>query len=627
MPRSYGFGSNAFGRDYVDLSLLKRVEIVKGSSSALYGSDGLAGHVNFVTSDPLDYLPEGDSLGGRVALQYSGEDQGRAGSATLAGRLGQQWSWLVTGQTYRASELGNAGSNTVASIDRTAPNPQQDRGTSALAKMAFAPTEVQRHVLTLEHVNRDSEYELLSARARQPLVGSAAQIAAAVLDSTSFSEAQRNRATLRSTFDSNAALADEVVLVGSWQLAESREFATEDRNTLADRVRDVAYEEETVQLAFQAAKAWEWGDNRRGALTYGLDWLRTDVFNLNDGVTPPFGETFPLKRFPDTRETTRAAFAQLALDIGRLTLTPAVRYDRFDIDASQRGFSPPATTPAASLADSALTPRLGVLWRARDSLIVYANYAEGFRAPNAGQVNAFFENFLSFYAAIPNPDLRPESSHGGEIGMRWRGERVDLDAAVFGNRFKDFIQDNALVRGAGVPGNPLIFQSINVQQARINGFELRGTARLGQLLGGQWTMPFAYGETRGEDRRTGVALQSIEPPKLVLGLNFYTDRFDARLNATRFFGKRESDTSGPIQVAPAPAPLVPQFLNPAATVVDLSAQMRVGSRARINLAVNNLTNEKYWLWSSVRGLATSLTTIDAYTQPERYVAASLIWNL
>ncbi|MBV5333834.1 TonB-dependent receptor plug domain-containing protein, partial [bacterium] len=49
LPRSYLNGSNAFGRDTVSLALLKQVEIIRGPSSALYGSDGLAGLVNFIT--------------------------------------------------------------------------------------------------------------------------------------------------------------------------------------------------------------------------------------------------------------------------------------------------------------------------------------------------------------------------------------------------------------------------------------------------------------------------------------------------------------------------------------------------------------------------------------------------
>ena len=50
---------------------------------------------------------------------------------------------------------------------------------------------------------------------------------------------------------------------------------------------------------------------------------------------------------------------------------------------------------------------------------------------------------------------------------------------------------------------------------------------------------------------------------------------------------------------------------------------------RLNFAVHNLTNRKYWNWSDVQGLASNptpplLPVVDAYTQPGRHFNASLV---
>ena len=50
-----------YGRDVVDVELLKRVEILKGPSSALYGSDGLAGAISYITKDASDLADFGES--------------------------------------------------------------------------------------------------------------------------------------------------------------------------------------------------------------------------------------------------------------------------------------------------------------------------------------------------------------------------------------------------------------------------------------------------------------------------------------------------------------------------------------------------------------------------------------
>src|SRR5690606_31721311 len=53
-----GSFSNA-NRNFVDLDTLKRVEVVRGPTSSLYGSDALGGIVSFITRDPSDYLGAG----------------------------------------------------------------------------------------------------------------------------------------------------------------------------------------------------------------------------------------------------------------------------------------------------------------------------------------------------------------------------------------------------------------------------------------------------------------------------------------------------------------------------------------------------------------------------------------
>ena len=56
-----------YGRDTVDVDLLKKVEIMKGHSSVEYGSDGLAGTIAYFTKDPTDLVEEGRYLSATTA--------------------------------------------------------------------------------------------------------------------------------------------------------------------------------------------------------------------------------------------------------------------------------------------------------------------------------------------------------------------------------------------------------------------------------------------------------------------------------------------------------------------------------------------------------------------------------
>lgn len=62
LPDFYRFSIGPFNtvpRNFVDLDSLKRVEILRGPSSSLYGSDALGGVVSYLTKDPSDYLAGG----------------------------------------------------------------------------------------------------------------------------------------------------------------------------------------------------------------------------------------------------------------------------------------------------------------------------------------------------------------------------------------------------------------------------------------------------------------------------------------------------------------------------------------------------------------------------------------
>ena len=609
LPRSYVFSANAFGRDYLDIGLLQRIEVVRGATSALYGSDGMAGLVNFITADPSAFLQDGKTLGGRVSAGYDGDDHGERLGATVAGRAGDAVQWLIGGNVTRTRELDNMGTNAAANVDRTLPNPQKDQSGALLGKVVLTPGGGQRHVFTLEHVDKSADYDLLTARAKPPLASTS------VLSSTSFTDMQRSRATWEGSWRVNTALADDLKATLSFQDAHSREYITEDRNTAADRVRDVTYDERTWQANLQGNKLLRMGSGASAwvqKITYGLDHTSAKVSNLQTGVTPPVGETFPLKRFPDTTETSTALYVQDELVNGAWSITPGVRFDSFRIKADQTGFG----AQAVSLSGNATSPKLGVLYRATEQWNVFGNYAAGFRAPNAGQVNAFFENAVSNYKTIPNANLKPEKSQNLELGVRGRMQALSVEAAAFTGRYKDFIEDLQQVGGTGAPGNPLVFQSVNIGRVKLSGFEVKGRMDWGSVAGGQVSTPFAYGQTRGRDTATGRPVNTVDPARLTAGVRYETAGWHVRLDATHSAAKKASD----VYVAANGS----QYLTPSFTVLDLAGQWRIRKDLRLNAGIYNLTDKKHWRWADVRGLAANASFIDAYTQPGRAVRVSLV---
>ncbi len=631
LPRSYIVGSNAFGRDTVALGLLKRVEIVRGPTSALYGSDGLAGLVNFISHEPADFLDGGadaaKALGGKVWLSHSSDDDDSGVGATLAGRLSERAEWLITAAGNRAHALENMGSNDAAHVDRTTPNPQQSSGTSLLGKWVWRPGAGQRHVLTMEHVSKDNDVELLSSRAKPPYTGTAAQQAALVVGEDSAKTMERSRLTWDARFPIQAAWADNLQATLTWQDSAARDKGKTVRNDGGVRLRDVSYDERAWQATLQADKNLQMSARWSQTLTYGIDLVRTDISSFADGFDPaPLPAFVPKKYFPDTRDSAQALYVQSEVSDGRWSFTPGVRFDRFSVKVlSQDGYHPTVSaTPGSSLSGSAISPKLGVLWRASPAWAVYANAASGFRAPEGQQINSALE--VSTARLLPNPDLKPEESRNFELGLRTRLGDLSLDLAAFQSRYQQLIVEKKNLGtangGTATTSNPTLFQTVNIERATISGFELKGQMAWGAAVGGQWSSPFSYCRTRGTDDTTGLKLNHIDPATVHLGLRYATGTWHAQLDLFRQSAKRASDL-GSVSVGNPPN-VGTQFTIPAATTLDLSGQWRIRKGLRLNLAAINLSNQKYWHWSDVQGLRTVPDLADAYTQPGRHFKVSLV---
>ena len=76
------FGSAHDGRFFIDPGLVKRIEVVRGSASSLYGSGGTGGVIEFRTVDAADFLAPGESAGATVSGGYASGNEEWRGTVT-----------------------------------------------------------------------------------------------------------------------------------------------------------------------------------------------------------------------------------------------------------------------------------------------------------------------------------------------------------------------------------------------------------------------------------------------------------------------------------------------------------------------------------------------------------------
>ncbi|MFV3076603.1 TonB-dependent hemoglobin/transferrin/lactoferrin family receptor [Niveispirillum fermenti] len=607
-PDAFAFGGQSVGRgDYVDLDLLKSVEILRGPASALYGSDGLAGAVSFVTKDPEDLIRDGKAYGGEVKVGYSDADRSWGKGFVLAGRAGQ-WSAMLAYNRRDGKETENQGTIRTGDSTRTAANPQDIGDNSALAKLVWRPNADHVLRLTYELFDHDMTADVLTAVAPVPTASTS------TLSLQAHDTARRDRVSLDHRYDpADGGFIDSLHWTLYRQDSETRQYSAEDRYTAADRLRINTFDNKVTGINADATTRFT-GGGISHLLVYGGDYSLTRQVGTRDGTIPPAGETYPTRAFPTTDHVLAGLFIQdeISLLNGSLSLYPALRYDYYKIDPKN---DPLFIGTPTGQSDDHFSPKFAALYWLSDGAGLFANYAEGFKAPAPSQVNNGFSNPIQNYRSISNPDLKPESSRTVELGVRLRGGGWQASVTGFKGWYDDFIEQ-IFVSGNFTAANPATYQYVNLSKVTIRGVEGKATVELGEGFG----LLAAASYAKGDQTSGGVKapLDSIDPVKVTMGVSWEEPeegRFGGEISAVYSASK----SAGRIAAACTPSCFTPgDFI-----VLDATARWRIGEAATLRAGIFNITDRKYWWWSDVRGLSSTSAVRDSYTQPGRNASVSL----
>lgn len=619
IPEAFDFGGFLSARrNYVDLDTVKRVEIIRGPASSLYGSDAIGGAVSFLTKDAGDYLNEGDDFFARFKAGYDSSDSSWLRSISLAGRQ-DQWDGLLHLARRSGEESLSFGGIGGIGSTREEANPVDYQTDNLLSKLGWNYSDSGRLQLTYERFQDDSDTQVLSEYSNTAIIRS----------SDARDRVERERLSLQHQMTLASPLVDRL----SWQLAyqdsQTHQQTFQDRvvgGQARFRTRDSSYEEQLWALDTQLEKNLEWGDTRH-AVVYGVDIKRLHSSDLRkgqetvllSGISTPIP---PTSDFPDPTTWEYAVYAQNTITSGRWTLTPGLRYDYYDMrpHVTPEYLNSAATdTNPPSYTDSALSPKLGVIYQLDQQHSLYAQYAAGFRAPQPVNIFGEFVN-PGLYRSIANQDLKAETSDSSEVGARGEYTHGSFGLALFYNRYDNFIEQ--VRRPSSAPGFPFgEFQYVNLDRVTIYGAEARGELYLDHLglpFGSRTRASIAW--ARGEDESTDQPLNSIDPLKGVFGLGYDepAGRYGVEAVLTLVSGKSRVD-----ETLTAGAP----FKTSGYGIVDLIGYWQVSDAVDVNAGIYNLGDKEYWNWSDVRTLAESTPGLGRFTQPGRHAAINLIWTL
>lgn len=140
---------------------------------------------------------------------------------------------------------------------------------------------------------------------------------------------------------------------------------------------------------------------------------------------------------------------------------------------------------------------IGTAWQ------IMGSYGSAFRGPNLNE--QYSPGFGGLFSG--NPDLDPESSTSGEIGLRWHNDSAGtFSAALYRTDVSDLIAFNGDM-----------YQAVNIDEARLEGLELQYG-----LSKGAWQLNANVSFQSTEDRDTGETLlrRPDEKGSITLDYNF-----------------------------------------------------------------------------------------------------------
>ncbi len=617
---SIGNFSNA-SRDLVDVAALRQVEITRGPASALFGSDALGGVVSFVTRGPRDYL-QGDTSYFDVSLGYNDVDASTAASATAA-YGNDQWAAMLR-VTARDGE------------ERDVPlaDPMNFESLNVLAKLSYGEVGNGALELTVEDFENTSDTQVNSLEGVQDFTQALGfPFVINTTDVDASDERTRSRFSIGQEWVGGLWGTSYLRWRAYHQDSQTRQDTFEGRSQLiagrtsnVTRQRRFQFDQDVTGLEINSGLSFRTGGIEH-QLAFGAEFERSDTAQFRDGIETDLTtgvsssqvgpDLFPLRDFPLSQTTRTGFYLQDQISLGRLTLSPGLRWDRFELDGRNDAIfagDNPGIEPVG-LDENQLSPKLGAVYELSDSWQLYAQYAEGFRAPPVNDVNVGFTNFQFGYTTIPNPDLEAESSETVELGARFGSERANVEVALFQTRFDDFIEPFQVVDFDPI-NQLLVFQSVNFDEVEIQGAEIQASWAPSILPEG-FSLSLAATYAEGEDQTTGLPINSVAPLNGTLGLDYAEPggRWGASF-ITRAAARQDdlNESAG-------------ELLDPAGFVVfDAFGYYRPTPNTRLRAGLYNLTDHEYTAYLDVQGVPATVNDPQRLQRPGRNFSIAFDWQ-
>jgi hemoglobin/transferrin/lactoferrin receptor protein len=524
----------------VDLSMVDHIEVVRGPSSVLYGSDAIGGVINIITKQQA-FHQDVFRLGGAVGYEYGDAASSNRGHAEVDG-AGNRTTFHIGASAFEANDY--------SSPEGVVPN-------SGMKQRSFDGN--------LRFLVGESSVLRLDTQVTQTRdVGFPGYDPETSGVDISFPRFDRNKYAV--TYET-----------GPFAGLNGFSVTTYYQTVVKESKRNFSFGPTFYLNNFTRSDVDSWGLNAKSSadftsqhVTFGLDFYQDSLHDQTTEVSP-FGTSTDVA-VPDSDQRGYGIYAQDEITLSpRFQLALGARGDRYTFVSQD---DPRYQGTPLDVDETAGSGNVSARYQVTKNVALTALVGRGFRAPNI-QERSFFglatqpDTFI-----LQNPNLKSETSLNYEIGFKVRYARYSGGFNVYQNNVNDFI--GLAFLGPDPEGSGLeLAQFQNTERATIRGAEFQ----LESYLTDSWT---AFGNltyTHGTDDKTGDPLPLIAPVKGVLGVRYQQPRWWGELN-TRLVARQD-------QVPPG------YEETPGFAVIDVHGGYAFNMGLTLQAAVENIGNVAY----------------------------------
>lgn len=559
----------------VDFNMLDKIEVVRGPTSVLYGSDALGGTINLITRRPpvsqsAKFLQYNVGLSARHATADS-EKSGRIEGALYNHKIAFMggFSWKDFGDLRRG---------------KNSDFPQLENSTNGLLQ---SPSGYQAY-------DADARlfYELAPNQQLLWAFQYAKQIDVPRYDKYEsgdnnlwlYSPQNRTLTYLQYINELDRRFLSSLRLTASFNRQEEGRITRKMPASKVTRERDDVY---TYGLNLQLNS-----NLSNHLLNYGLEIYWDYVNSERKFEEPATGVTTPdiRGRYPDGSEyRSFGVFLQDEWFFNpKVIFTPGLRYSYFNTDFTVP-FDSGAVVNLGSVRQNfqALTGSLGLLYKFNSYLTLSTNLAQAFRAPNLSDLAKLGESKGATFE-VPSTGLEPEKMLSADLGIRIHSGK--LHASVVG--YYAAISDILASVDAIYNNSPVIIQGRdtlkvkqkkNVGNAYIAGVETALSYRVYQSFSLYGNFAYTYGRNKTLDEPVG----GIPPAFGKFGVRWDHGRYYADF-FTRFAAKQDR-----LSADDRDDPRIPEGGTPAWQIYTFRTSIQLLDLLYFQFSVENIFDVNY----------------------------------